>query len=141
MIIIIILTKRWLWRWQAIELKGFDEFREYLESLDKDFNVNAKRFISKIARKTIKIAQDSTPVKTSRTRRSWKTKKVSTSGKDINITVYNTSPVVHLLEDGHVIKDKNGQVKGFKNGEHMLKSALKEVEENLEEDFEKEFFK
>ncbi|WP_081832587.1 HK97 gp10 family phage protein [Candidatus Arthromitus sp. SFB-mouse-NL] len=123
-----------------MELKGFDEFKDYLESLNKGYSVNVKRFVGKIASKTSKIARDSTPVKTGRTRRSWKIKNLS-SGSITSITVYNTSPVSHLLEDGHVIKDKNGQVKGFKAGEHMLKSALKEVKEGLEDDFMKEFFK
>ncbi len=109
--------------------------------MDKGYSVNVKRFAGKIASKVSKMARDSTPVKTGRTKRSWKTKRASSSGRTTTITVYNTSPISHLLEDGHVIKDKNGQVKGFKNGNHMLKSALREVYEGLEDDFMEEFFK
>lgn len=89
--------------------------------------------------KVMKIARNNTPVKTGRSKRSWKLDRAISKGKDVQARIYNPSPVIHLIEDGHLKKDKNGNILGFQQGEHMLKNAIREVYENLEDDFEKEF--
>lgn len=99
-----------------------------------------KKFSSSIARKVLKGAKDKTPVKTGKLKRKWKIDKSKVSTKEVQIIVKNTSPYAHLVEDGHIKKDKNKKIIGFKPGEHMLKNAIRDVEDNLQEYFDKEFF-
>lgn len=99
-----------------------------------------KKFSSSIARKVLKGAKDKTPVRTGKLKRKWKIDKSKVSTREVQTRVKNTSSHAHLVEDGHIKKDKNKKIIGFQQGEHMLKNSIKEVEENLEDDFNKEFF-
>ena len=99
-----------------------------------------KKFSNSIARKVLKGAKDKTPVRTGKLKRKWKIDKSKVSTKEVRTIVKNTSPYAHLVEDGHIKKDKNKKIIGFKQGEHMLKNSIKEVEDNLEDYYNKEFF-
>lgn len=99
-----------------------------------------KKFSNSIARKVLKGAKDKTPVRTGKLKRNWKIDKSKVSTKEVQTIVKNTSPHAHLVEDGHIKKNKNKKIVGFQQGEHMLKNSIKEVEDNLEDYFNKEFF-
>ncbi len=99
-----------------------------------------KKFSNNVAKKVLKSAKDNTPVKTGKLKRKWKIDKSKVSTKQVQTIVKNTSPYAHLVEDGHIKKDKNKKIIGFQQGEHMLKNSIKEIEDNLEHYFNKEFF-
>lgn len=99
-----------------------------------------KKFSNSIARKVLKGAKDKTPVRTGKLKRKWKIDKSKVSTGEVQTRVKNTSSHGHLVEDGHLKKDKNKKIIGFQQGEHMLKNSIKEVEDNLEDYYNKEFF-
>ncbi len=83
---------------------------------------------------------ENSPFKTGKLKRSWKIQKVKNKSGTISIAVRNTAPYAHLVEDGHIKKNRNKKITGFKAGEHMLKNAIREVESNIDNYFDKEFF-
>lgn len=48
------------------------------------------------------------------------------NGEDDCIRVYNYMPHAHLIEKGHIIKDKKGKEHGFKKGYFVLEQAHRE---------------
>ena len=99
-----------------------------------------KKFSNSIARKVLKGAKDKTPVRTGKLKRKWKIDKSKVSTREVQTRVKNTSSHAHLVEDGHLKNGKNKKIIGFKQGEHMLKNSIRDVENNLQEYFDKEFF-
>ena len=99
-----------------------------------------KKFSNSIARKVLKGAKDKTPVRTGKLKRKWKIDKSKVSTREVQTRVKNTSSHAHLVEDGHLKKDKNKKIIWFKQGEHMMKNSIRDVENNLQEYFDKEFF-
>ena len=100
-----------------------------------------RSFSNKISRRILKIAKDNTPIQTGKMSKKWKIEKGKIGKGEVQIIIRNTSPYAHLIEDGHVQKDKNNKIVGFVQGNHMLKGAVREVEDELENYFNKEFFK
>ncbi|HJD00296.1 MAG TPA: HK97 gp10 family phage protein, partial [Candidatus Dwaynia gallinarum] len=96
-----------------MEIEGFEEFEAYLEELQKNFPSKMKKFSNSISRKVLKGAKDKTPVKTGKLKRKWKIDKSKVSTKEVRTIVKNTSPYAHLVEDGHIKKDKNKKIIGF----------------------------
>lgn len=47
------------------------------------------------------------------------------------VRVYNSAPHAHLIERGHIIKDKIGKEHGFKKGEFILEESQKEFQEEF----------
>lgn len=63
----------------------------------------------------------------------WKTKTAYESRDDIRITVYNSKKpqLAHLLENGHVLKGKNGKVLGTVGAKPHIRPAEQNAEKKL----------
>ena len=53
------------------------------------------------------------------------------NSEDDTVRVYNSAPHAHLIERGHIIKDRTGKEHGFKKGEFILEEAQKEFQEEF----------
>lgn len=47
------------------------------------------------------------------------------------VRVYNNMPHAHLIEYGHIIKDKTGKEHGFKKGDRILEEARAEFQDEF----------
>ncbi|MGL5569778.1 HK97 gp10 family phage protein [Cetobacterium sp.] len=56
---------------------------------------------------------------------------------DLAVRAYSTAPHAHLLEYGHVKKDRTGKEHGFQRGHHVFTTAAKDFEEEFYQDTEK----
>lgn len=54
---------------------------------------------------------------------SW-SMKIEGFGTDVEADIWSKAPHFHLVDRGHVIKDRYGHVHGFKQGTHFLKRTV-----------------
>lgn len=79
---------------------------------------------------TLKI---SSPRKTDKYARGWKSKTTSDSSTGLTKSIHNRTPgLTHLLENGHA-KQNGGRVEGQKHIEIVEKSAVKSLEDKLKQ--------
>ena len=114
-----------------------------LEDLEKEvlrlarkYPKEAKKFLqkqgNKLKAKAKKKAKSKVKVKTGNYLKGFKRGKVyKYKGEEDTVRVYNSMPHAHLIENGHIIKDKTGKEHGFKKGEFILEEAQKEFQEEF----------
>lgn len=61
----------------------------------------------------------------------FKKTKVWVRDKEQSVRVYNSTPHAHLLDLGHIIKDKNGKEHGFKKGAFVMDETRKGYEKDF----------
>lgn len=118
----------------------------------------AKKFMkkasNKLKKKTVNTAKTKVKEKTGRYIESIKSGKVYKNSKDsksetykaaassavnqstdsngnLAVRVYTASPHGHLIEHGHIIKDKTGKKHDFKKGYYVFEESAKEYEEEF----------
>ena len=92
------------------------QMKELMDEINKDVQESAKRGIQEVSKESAQKLRNTSPKKTGSYAKGWSTKKVS----DMEIVVYNRTdaPLTHLLENGHVIRNKKGtygRVNGIKH--------------------------
>ena len=84
-----------------------------LSDYDEKVQRVANSAITRIARESVKMLKDTSPKKTGKYAQGWAIKKngLSVSGNIVSIVLYNKTdgPLTHLLENGHVIRNKKGE--------------------------------
>ena len=82
------------------------QMAQLLDEVNKDVEKSAKTNIQRVAKESVQKLKNTSPVKTGSYASGWGTKKQG----DADIVVYNrTAPgLTHLLENGHVIRNKKG---------------------------------
>ncbi|QEK12582.1 HK97 gp10 family phage protein [Crassaminicella thermophila] len=69
--------------------------------------------------------------------KSFKGGKVFKKDGDLAVRGYSSHPLTHLLDKGHIIKDKNGKEHGFWVGYNFIDAAAKRFENTYVDDTEK----
>lgn len=114
-----------------------------LEDLEKEvlrlarkYPKKAKKFLqkqgNKLKAKAKKKAKSKVKVKKGNYLKGFKRGKVyKYKGEEDTVRVYNSMPHAHLIENGHIIKDKTGKEHGFKKGEHILEDSQREFQDEF----------
>lgn len=111
---------------------------QYGRKADEAVEKSAKR----AGRDTAKDLKNTSPKRTGAYASSWSTKVTRSSGRLIGVTVYNKRyQLTHLLENGHVIKNKKGEYgrtrpikhiepaeqEGIQNFEQLVRAELEGI--------------
>lgn len=111
---------------------------QYGRKADEAVEKSAKR----AGRDTAKDLKNTSPKRTGEYASSWSTKVTRSSGRLIGVTVYNKRyQLTHLLENGHVIKNKKGEYgrtrpikhiepaeqEGIQNFEQLVRAELEGI--------------
>ncbi len=82
------------------------QMMELLNEVDKDVQNSAKRNIDSVAKECVQRLKNTSPVKTGSYAKGWGTKKQG----EMDVVVHNRTDyqLTHLLENGHVIRNKKG---------------------------------
>jgi len=82
------------------------QMKDILDELDNDVKDSAKKEIQAVAKECVQKLRSTSPKKTGSYAKGWAVKRLD----DMTSTVYNRTDyqLTHLLENGHVIKNKKG---------------------------------
>ncbi|MEG2256276.1 HK97 gp10 family phage protein [Cetobacterium sp.] len=100
-----------------------------------------KKFLKKegikLKNKTISTAKNRVKKKTGNYIKGIKSGKVYEYQGAYACRTYSTAPHAHLIEYGHIKKDRTGREHGFQRGYNVFGTAQKEFEEEFYQDTEK----
>ncbi|MGL5777039.1 HK97 gp10 family phage protein [Cetobacterium sp.] len=103
----------------------------------KDAKEFLKKSGNKLKNKTLNVAKSRVKESTGNYIKSIKRGKVYDFKGALAVRAYSTAPHAHLIEYGHIKKDRTGREHGFQRGYHVFGTAQKEFEEEFYQDTEK----
>lgn len=121
-----------------MQLNGLTELQQGLLQTAQQTPQSMKKILNKVGTKATqkarKKARQLVKKKTGNYHKKWKKGKVFVGkGDELVVRVINSSPHAHLIEDGHVIKNKaGGPTLGFKPGKKVLERSTQEFESSGE---------
>lgn len=120
-------------------MAGFEEFQKYCEtwtdkSLQSDLKDFMQDFLGSEAQKVIGRTKNRTPVDTGALKASWQLGKIKVSNNVYSVEILNNMDYASFVEYGTV--ERNWK---YKDGVFMLTISLNEVEQNIHQDFDKQF--
>ena len=82
------------------------QMADILDAVDKEVQQSARKNIDGVAKEAAQKLRNTSPVKTGSYAKGWGTKKLG----ETDVIVYNRTDasLTHLLENGHVIRNKKG---------------------------------
>jgi len=114
---------------------NINEFMADINQVANEFPLESEKRLNKIGNKFKRIIKEKSPdsghVSKRKLNKSWKSKINGYKGEDLTCDIWSTSPHFHLVDRGHVIKDKKGNVRGFVQGKHFLEATAQEVAANV----------
>ena len=114
-------------------ITGLGELDSALEKLEGS-SAKQNAFVAQMAENLIGRTKNLTPVRTGRLRSSWSRTKPANGRAE----VYNNTEYAGYVEWGHRIVTRKNDKKVFtgktRKGRHMLRDAVKELEDNFEAD-------
>lgn len=125
----------------SIELFGVEEWQAEVRKVIKECPEKGAEFLDGQGKKLAKMVKARTPVgPTRKLKKSWRRSKPKQKYDLIQVEVKSTAPHAHLIEYGHVIKNrKDGPELGFIPGKHMLQTSFDEMNSQWEGDLRKWF--
>ena len=115
-----------------VKFEGISDFKAKLEEVRAKFPYKEEEILLKLGKALKASAKDKTPLGGDKKhlRDQYKLSKVNYEKDGSNITMTNKSPLFHLVENGHEIKNKKGGPSlGFVPGKHMVETAMIELEQ------------
>ena len=111
------------------------QMKELLDEINKDVQESVKKSIDSVSKEAVQKLRNTSPIKTGSYAKGWSKKKQS----DVDVVVYNrtNAPLTHLLENGHVIKNKKGtygRTPGIKHIAPVEEWAVDELPRRIMED-------
>ena len=111
------------------------QMTELLDEVNKDIEKSAKTNIQQVARESVNKLKNTSPVKSGSYARGWGTKKQG----DMDVVVHNRTDyqLTHLLENGHVIRNKKdtyGRTHGIKHIAPVEEWAVDELPRRIIKD-------
>lgn len=103
----------------------------------KDAKEFLKKSGNKLKNKTLNVAKSRVKESTGNYIKSIKRGKVYDFKGALAVRAYSTAPHAHLIEYGHIKKDRTGREHGFQRGYNVFETAQKEFEEEFYQDTEK----
>ena len=119
-----------------------DDITRIVEQYGRQAREAVEKAVRKTGRETAKDLRNTSPKRTGAYASSWTTKVTRSSGRLIGVTVYNKEhyQLTHLLENGHVIKNKKGEygrTRPIKHIEPAEQKGIADFEEYAREELEK----
>ena len=111
------------------------QMKEVLDEINKDVEESARKNIDKTSTECVQKLRNTSPRKTGSYAKGWRKKK---QGK-MDVIVHNRTDyqLTHLLENGHVIKNKKGtygRTRGIKHIQPVAEWAADELPRRITED-------
>lgn len=113
------------------------QMKQILEQYEEDVQQVANDAIKTVSKEAVQKLKSTSPKKSGRYARGWAKKSVGSHGSIVDIVVYNRTDwqLTHLLNNGHIIRNKYG-THGRKNGDNHIGKveqwANQEVESEIE---------
>ena len=82
------------------------QMKELLDEVNKEVEMSTKRNIDAVSKEAVQKLRNTSPSKTGSYAKGWSVKRMG----EMDAVIYNRTdaPLTHLLENGHVIKNKKG---------------------------------
>lgn len=111
------------------------QMNELLDEVNKDVKNSAKRNIDRVSKESVQKLKNTSPVKTGSYAKGWGTKRMG----EMDVIVHNRTDyqLTHLLENGHVIRNKKGtygRTHGIKHIKPVEEWAVDELPRRIIED-------
>lgn len=111
------------------------QMKQLLDEIDKDVQESVKRNVNSVAKEAVQKLRNTSPKRTGDYASGWGTKKQG----EADVVVYNRKApgLTHLLENGHVIRNKKGtygRVPGRKHIKPVEEWANDELPRRIMED-------
>ena len=111
------------------------QMKELLDEINKDVQDSTRKNIDRVAKESVQKLRNTSPRKTGSYSKWWGTKKEG----DMDVVVYNRTDyqLTHLLENGHVIRNKKGtygRTHGIKHIAPVEEWAVDELPRRIIED-------
>lgn len=111
------------------------QMKELLDEIDKDIENSAKSNINTVAKESVQKLRNTSPKKSGSYAKGWGVKKRG----DMDVVVHNRTDyqLTHLLENGHVIRNKKGtygRTNGIKHIAPVEEWAVDELPRRIMED-------
>ena len=111
------------------------QMKDLLDEVNKDVETSAKKNIQTVAKESVQKLKNTSPVKTGSYAKGWGTKKRG----EMDVIVHNRTDyqLTHLLENGHVIRNKKGtfgRTHGIKHIAPVAEWAVDELPRRIMED-------
>ena len=111
------------------------QMKEVLDEINDDVRKSAKRNIDRVSKESVQKLKNTSPRKTGSYAKGWGTKRQG----DMDVVVHNRTDyqLTHLLENGHVIRNKKGtygRTRGIKHIAPVEEWAIDELPRRIIED-------
>ena len=111
------------------------QMKEVLDEINDDVRKSAKRNIDRVSKESVQKLKNTSPVKSGSYAKGWGTKRQG----DMDVVVHNRTDyqLTHLLENGHIIRNKKGtygRTRGIKHIAPVEEWAIDELPRRIIED-------